>query len=121
MTKFSDLNITFGVAEWNFSKLTNSFGTLIVFINTYGYCASAREGFIEFCRQDVEFGRAQLSQVMDFWSPKYCENDDFQMSWESKSGGRMHHLDTPGVFLNDSGGWRMTLWNFNFRSKVSSG
>ena len=33
----------------------------------------------------------------------------------------MHRLDTPGVFLNDSGGWRMTLGTFNFGSKVSSG
>ena len=58
---------------------------------------------------------------MDFWSLKCCGNDVFQMSWESKSGGRMHRLGTPGVFLSDFGGWRMHLWNFNFRSKVSSG
>ena len=31
----------------------------------------------------------------------------------------MHRLDTSGVFLSDSGGWRMTLWNFNFRPKMS--
>ena len=43
------------------------------------------------------------------------------MSWESKSGAQRHRLDTPGVFSSDSGGWRMTLGNFNFRLKVSSG
>ena len=63
MSKISDLHITFGVAEWNFTKLTNSFGTLIVFISTYGYCASAGEGFIEFGGQDVENERGQVSQV----------------------------------------------------------
>ena len=53
--------MAFGVAEWNFSKLTNSFGTLVFFIHTYGYCASAGEGFIEFGGQDVEFGPREVS------------------------------------------------------------
>ena len=43
------------------------------------------------------------------------------MSCESKSGGRVHRLDTPGVFLGDSGGWRVTLGNFNSQWKMSSG
>ena len=53
--------MTFGVAEWNFSKLSNSFWEVIFFINTYGYCASAREGSIEFGGQDVENERVQVS------------------------------------------------------------
>ena len=44
--KISYRCVFFFVAEWNFPKLT--------IIHTYGYCASAGEGFIEFCGQDVE-------------------------------------------------------------------
>ena len=61
MSKISDLDLFFFVAEWNFSKLTNSFGTLVFFIHTYGYCASAGEGFIEFGGQDVENERQEVS------------------------------------------------------------
>ena len=57
----SDLDLFFFVAEWNFSKLTNSFGTLVFFIHTYGYCAFAREGFIEFGGQDAENERSEVS------------------------------------------------------------
>ena len=53
--------MAFGVAEWNFSKLTSLFREVIVFMHTYGYCASACEGFIEFGGQDVEFGRGEVS------------------------------------------------------------
>ena len=61
VTKNSDLDLFFFVTEWNVSKLTNSFREVILFIHTYGYCASAREGFIQFGRQVVENARGQIS------------------------------------------------------------
>ena len=57
----SDLCKTFCVAEWNFSKLTNSFVTSVFFIHTYVYCAFACEGFIEFGGQDNENERGEVS------------------------------------------------------------
>ena len=100
---------------------SSSFRVFTFFSDRSRQCASYGVPKVEFCRQGVENEQREVSWVMNFWLPKCCENDDFQMSWESKCGGRMHRRDTPEVFLSDSGGWRMTLWNFNFRSKVSSG
>ena len=62
VSKKSDICVcVFFAAEWIFSRLANLFRPFIFFIHTYGYCASAGEGFIEFGGQDVENEQREVS------------------------------------------------------------